>query len=53
MIKLLETGKVYVDLRIGQYHDGPKAGTTHDHGTGFRIKESDHPLLFKVRNKIV
>ena len=53
MIKLLEAGKVYVDLRIGQYHDGPKAGTTHDHGTGFRIKESDQPLLFKVRNKIV
>jgi hypothetical protein len=53
MIELLEKGKIYVDLRIGQYHGGTKAGKTHDHGTGFRIKEIDQPLLFKVRNKIV
>lgn len=51
--KLLEQGKIYVDLRIGQYHDGAKKGQTHDHGTGFRIKESDQPLLFKINRKIV
>ncbi len=52
-VSLLEQGKIYVDLRIGQYHDGAKKGQTHDHGTGFRIKESDQYLLFKKINKIV
>ena len=49
MVQLLEEGKIYVDIRIGQYPDG----RTHDHGTGFRIKESDQPLLFRIRNRIV
>lgn len=49
MIDLLEQGKIFVDLRIGQHPDG----RTHDHGTGFRIRESDHHLLFKVNNRIV
>ena len=48
MIKLLEEGKIIVDLRIGQYTDG----RTHNHGTGFRIKEIDHHLLFKTRRRI-
>ena len=52
-ITLLETGKIYVDLRIGQYHSGKNKGKTHDHGTGFRIREIDQPLLFKVQNRIV
>ena len=52
-ISLLEAGKIYVDLRIGQYHDGKNKGKTHDHGTGFRIREADQPLLFKKQNKIV
>lgn len=52
-ISLLKDGKIYVDLRIGQYHDGPNKGKTHDHGTGFRIRECDQYLLFKVKNRIV
>lgn len=52
-IHLLEEGKVYIDLRIGQYHNGPKKGKTHDHGTGFRIKEIDQPRLFKINRRIV
>lgn len=52
-IELLEAGRIYVDLRIGQYHSGKNAGKTHDHGTGFRIKETDQPLLFKVNKRIV
>lgn len=52
-VNLLEQGKIYIDLRIGQYHDGAKNGQTHDHGTGFRIKENDQPLLFKINRKIV
>ena len=52
-VKFLEQGKIYIDLRIGQYHGGAKDGQTHDHGTGFRIKENDQPLLFKINRKIV
>lgn len=52
-ISLLEIGKIYVDLRIGQYHNGKNKGKTHDHGTGFRIREIDQPLLFKKQNRIV
>lgn len=52
-IDLLEQGKIYVDLRIGQYHSGKNKGKTHDHGTGFRIRENDQYLLFKTINKIV
>lgn len=52
-VKLLEQGVIYVDLRIGQYHAGPNKGKTHDHGTGFRIREIDQPLLFKVKRKVV
>lgn len=48
-IDLLGKGKIYVDLRIGQYPDG----RTHDHGTGFRIRESDHALLFKSAERLV
>ncbi len=51
-VSLLEEGKIYVDLRIGQYHHGRNAGKTHDHGTGFRIRESDQPLLFLIKNRI-
>lgn len=35
-----EDGKIYMDLRIGQYHNGPNKGKTHDYGTGFRTKET-------------
>ena len=48
-VKMLESGKIFVDLRIGQYLDG----RTHDHGTGFRIREIDQPRLFSVKKKIV
>lgn len=47
-IQLLKEGKIYVDLRIGQYPDG----RTHDHGTGFRIKECDQDLLFNKRRLV-
>ena len=52
-VHLLQLGKIYVDLRIGQYHGGVKDGQTHDHGTAFRIREEDQPLLFKSNVKIV
>lgn len=52
-VELLAQGKIYIDLRIGQYHSGTKKGKTHDHGTGFRMKETDQPLLFKMNRQIV
>lgn len=52
-VDLLEKGKIFIDLRIGQYHGGTKDGQTHDHGTGFRIREVDQHLLFKTNKKIV
>lgn len=52
-VSLLEQGKIFIDLRIGQYHGGAKNGQTHDHGTGFRIRENDQHLLFKINRKIV
>jgi hypothetical protein len=48
MIQLLEEGRIYVDLRIGQYPDG----RTHDHGTAFRIREADQYLLFKNKKEL-
>ena len=50
---LLEQGKIFVDLRIGQYHGGKNAGKTHDHGTGFRIRDADQVLLFKNQEQLV
>lgn len=52
-IELLECGKIFVDFRIGKYQSGEKKGKSHDHGTAFRIRETDQHLLFKVQNKIV
>lgn len=51
-VEMLKDGTVCVDLRIGQYHGGPKNGQTHDHGTAFRIAEKNQYLLFKVKRKI-
>ena len=51
-VSLLEQGKIYIDLRIGQYHSEAKGGQTHDHGTGFRIKEYDESLLFKIKKEL-
>lgn len=53
IVSLLEKGKIYIDLRIGQYHGGPKDGKTHDHGTAFRIRESDQHLLFVNNRKLI
>ncbi len=46
--QLITEGKIQIDIRIGQYKDG----RVHDHGTAFRIKESDQFLLFKDKKRI-
>lgn len=48
-VRLLNEGKIHVDIRIGQYPDG----RIHDHGTGFRIHPKDFDLLFQKREKLV
>lgn len=52
-IDLLKQGKIFVDLRIGQYHNGKKCGKIHDHGTAFRVREENEKDLFKSKKKIV
>lgn len=37
MLNAIETGDLYIDIRIGVYASGKNIGKTHDHGTGFRI----------------
>ena len=49
IINLINEGQIFVDLRIGQYHSGPNKGKTHDHGTGFRIFEKSHYLIFNIK----
>ena len=46
LLKLIDDGKLMVDIRIGSYKSGKNKGKTHDHGTGFRIKPSDLGLLY-------
>jgi hypothetical protein len=48
IIKMVNDGKILVDLRIGQYHNGKNKGKTHDHGTGFRIFERDYIHIFNL-----
>ena len=46
LLKLIDDGKLMVDIRIGSYKSGKNKGKTHDHGTGFRIKPNDLSLLY-------
>jgi len=47
--KLLEEGKIYIDIRIGQYPDG----STHDHGTAFRVKQDELDNCFSNKIRII
>ncbi len=42
----LEDGRIMLDIRIGVYRSGTNMGKTHDHGTGFRIKETDLTSIY-------
>lgn len=41
LILAIENGDLKIDIRIGVYRTGSKMGQTHDHGTGFRISDSN------------
>lgn len=47
-LKLVNEGKIMLDIRIGAYKTGAKAGKTHDHGSGFRISRNDLQEAFDV-----
>lgn len=48
-INTVRDGVICVDIRIGQYSDG----TTHDHGTGFRVLPAKLNLCFKYREQVL
>lgn len=41
LLKAIEQGKLYIDIRIGVYASGKNIGKTHDHGTAFRMHLED------------
>ena len=46
-IDFVEKGLIYYDIRMGVYKSGANRGKSHDHGSGFRIKKNDIPVVFK------
>jgi len=48
-VDLLKKGIILIDIRIGQYRDG----RTHDHGTGFRVKQDNLDLCFSNRERVL
>lgn len=46
-LELLDRGLIMFDIRIGSYKSGKNIGKAHDHGSGFRILESNLRLLFE------
>lgn len=45
-LKLLESGHICFDLRMGAYKTGKRKGKSHDHGSGFRIKSKNIKKLY-------
>lgn len=52
LIDYIKTNKIMFDIRIGAYKTGEKAGKTHDHGSGFRIKRSELGNFYKNKIKL-
>lgn len=51
-LKMLDKGEIMYDIRIGTYSSGKSKGKSHDHGSGFRIKEYNIVKLYANREKI-
>lgn len=47
-LNLVREGVIMYDVRVGAYKMGSKAGKTHDHGSGFRIKRENMARLYKT-----
>lgn len=51
-LELIDKGLIMYDIRIGSYKSGKNLGKPHDHGSGFRIIESNIKLLFGTQESI-
>lgn len=51
-LDLLNKGLIMFDIRIGSYKSGNNIGRTHDHGSAFRIINSNIKLLYENRETI-
>lgn len=51
-LQLIDDGLIMYDIRIGSYKSGRSYGKAHDHGSGFRILESNLKLLYSEHEKI-
>jgi hypothetical protein len=49
---LIDKGLIMYDIRMGCYKSGIKRGKPHDHGSGFRMLESNFCLLYKDRKVV-
>ncbi len=51
-LDLIDKGLIMYDIRIGSYQSGKNLGKPHDHGSGFRIIESNMKLLFGTQESV-
>ena len=51
-LDLIDRGLIMYDIRIGCYKSGKNYGKAHDHGSGFRIIESNMKLLFDTHESV-
>lgn len=52
LLEMVDAGLIMYDIRIGSYQSGKKLGKAHDHGSGFRILDSNLRLLFDEHESI-
>lgn len=51
-LRMVDEGLIMYDIRIGSYKSGRNYGKPHDHGSGFRIIESNLRLLYSEYEKV-
>lgn len=51
-LRLLDSGAIMYDIRMGSYGSGKNCGKPHDHGSGFRIKEDRLAELYACKECI-
>lgn len=49
-LQAFNEGNIFIDIRIGTYGSGKYKGKTHDHGTGFRIKQKMLSKYFNIQD---
>lgn len=52
-LQILEDGGVQYDIRIGSYQSGKMFGKTHDHGSGFRVREDYLLAIYETVEYVV